>query len=156
MASRRIPKVEIGWRELLELPDLSTTPIKAKIDTGARTSAIHAFGLKVERVDGVDLARFELHPVQRSASDATMVSLPVHRYRKVRSSDGRSELRPSVYTTARLGEATWPIELTLTSRDAMGFRMLLGRSALRGRFLVNVGRSYMISKNPTPKDGSSE
>lgn len=138
-----------GWREFLVLPGLCATPINVKLDTVARTSALHAFGLEVIQLDSHEEARFELHPLQRTAARAVSVSLPVHRYRKVRSSNGRVETRPTVITSARVGETEWPIELTLTSRDSMGFRVLLGRAALRRRFVVNPGRSYLLSTRPT-------
>jgi len=147
MTTKRQPRPVVGWREWLELPDLCPTAIKAKVDTGARTSALHAFGLRVEDVDGTAMVSFGLHPIQRSAAGAVRVSRPVTEFRKVRSSNGRVENRPVIITPVRLGEALWPVELTLTSRDAMGFRMLLGRAALRGRFLVDPGRSYVISRS---------
>lgn len=152
MAPKKKPDRVIGWRERLTLPDLTHIPIKAKIDTGARTSALHAFGLRIENVDGVQTAVFEIHPFQRSSKNAKLVTMPVHRFRKIKSSSGHTELRPSIITTVVLGTVSWPIELTLTSRDAMGFRMLLGRSALRRRFLVNPSRSYIMSEKPLPKD----
>ena len=138
----------IGWREFVELPDLSSRPIKAKIDTGARTSALHAFNLKLSEQDGTTMASFEVHPEQRSARHAQAVSVEVHAFRRVRSSNGRTELRPVILTTARIGRVKWPIEITLTSRDDMGFRMLLGRSAIRRQFLVHPGRSFLLSTKP--------
>ncbi len=141
----RRPPVTIGWREWVTLPEFTSVPIKAKIDTGARTSALHAFGLEIVKQDGQDVAVFELHPVQRSSEDMCRVEAPILQYRKVRSSDGRVETRPVVKTTIRLGTVEWPIEVTLTSRDTMGFRMLLGRAAVRRQFLVNPGRSFLIA-----------
>lgn len=159
------PLTTIGWREWLTFPELCESPVKAKIDTGARTSAMHAFDLRVVHVDGVAIARFELHPHQRSAAESTPVELPIRGYRRVRSSNGRSETRPVVITRATLGPVTWPIELTLTSRDAMGFRLLLGRAALRRRFMIDPGRSFVASRSgrskpaaqpqPSPPKGST-
>lgn len=137
----------IGWREWVELTDLCAAPVKAKIDTGARTSALHAFGLQVIDDGVTQLARFEIHPRQRSASDAALVTLPVHDFRMVRSSNGRDERRPVIIVPIRLGDISWPIEVTLTARDQMGFRMLLGRAAVRRRFLVDPGRSYLLSRS---------
>ncbi len=137
----------VGWREWLVLPDFCDLPIKAKVDTGARTSALHAFGLRIENVEGVQVACFELHPRQRSASGAVRVRCPIRGFRRVRSSNGRTETRPVVVTSLQLGEYRWKGELTLTSRDAMGFRILLGRSALKGRFLVDPSRSYAQSRS---------
>jgi len=139
------PKPVVGWRELIELPELCATPIKAKIDTGARTSALHAFNLAVVDRDGVIWADFEIHPVQRSRRAAVAVSYPVAGFRRIRSSSGHRENRPVIRTPIQIGSRCLDIEITLTSRDEMGFRMLLGRAALRRRFLVDPGRSYVQS-----------
>lgn len=139
----RQPPTVIGWREWVTLPEMAPIPVKAKVDTGARTSALHAFGLRV--IDGGDtqMASFELHPAQRSAADAVRIECPITALRKVRSSNGKVETRPVIRTPVTLGGQSWTIEVTLTSRDAMGFRMLLGRSALRRRFIVDPGRSFL-------------
>lgn len=147
MPTAKRPKRPIGWREWIVLPDLCPTPIKVKVDTGAQTSALHAFRLKVSTNGDVPIARFVMHPHQRSTRDSVEASAEVVAYRKVRSSNGRVERRPVITTTAVLGETTMPIEITLTRRDEMGFRMLLGRAAVRKRFLVDPGRSYVA----TPK-----
>jgi hypothetical protein len=117
--------------------------IKAKTDTGARTSSLHAFRLE-EFVEGDTLwARFEIQPEQRSARNAIPVTLPVLEHRKVRSSNGTVQIRPVIQTTlAALGQE-FTIDLTLTNRDEMGFRMLIGRAALRKRFLVDPTRSFL-------------
>lgn len=130
------------------LPELCDTPLKAKVDTGARTSALHAFRLEILSGDSGPVASFEMHPFQRSARGAVCVEWPVHGFRRVRSSNGRVESRPVIRTTATVGGVTWPIDVTLTSRDAMGFRMLLGRSALKSRFVVDPGRSFL---QPAPE-----
>jgi hypothetical protein len=135
----------IGWREWVHLPDLGETTIKAKVDTGARTSALHAFDLDLVESEGTTYASFEVHPEQRSARGSVRLTIPVQSYRNVRSSDGRIEQRPVIVTDLSLGGGTWPIEMTLTSRDEMGFRMLLGRAAIRKRFLVHPGRSFLQS-----------
>lgn len=149
MARKRKVRPLIGWRELIELPELSPVPIKVKIDTGARTSALHAFDLEVEEIDGVAFATFDLHPRQRSSANAVAVRWPVQGYRRVRSSNGETELRPVIVTLARLGGIEWPIEVTLTTRDQMGFRMLLGRAAMRKHFLIHPGRSFVASPRPS-------
>ena len=141
--------VAVGWREWVTLPEMSELPVKAKIDTGARTSALHAFGLWIVDRDGTDWASFELHPVQRSSAGSVRVEAPVVSYRRVRSSNGQVENRPVVRTPVRLGGLEWPIEVTLASRDAMGFRMLLGRAAVRSRFLVDPGRSFLMTPKGT-------
>lgn len=133
----------IGWREWVALPDLGVDAIKVKVDTGARTSALHAFDLEVVRgPDGGHVARFEVHPLQRSARQSLRVEAPVLEFRAVRNSGGQREERPVILTTIGLLDRSWPIELTLTRRDEMGFRMLLGREAVRRHFYVDPGRSF--------------
>jgi hypothetical protein len=117
--------------------------MKAKIDTGARTSTLHAFDLSVETRDGELWAEFELHPTQRSRAGSSTVSCQVISFKQIRSSTGHSERRPVIRTMIQIGEHEYEIELTLTSRDEMGFRMLLGRTALRRRFWVDPGRSFL-------------
>jgi hypothetical protein len=125
------------------LPELSPVSLKAKIDTGARTSTLHAFGLSLEERKGEAWVEFEVHPLQRSRAYATRVACRVEDFRRIRSSTGHSEQRPIIRTPIRLGGHDFEIELTLTSRDDMGFRMLVGRAAIRRRFLVDAGRSYL-------------
>lgn len=141
-------RAAIGWREWVLLPELGVGPIKAKIDTGARTCALHAFAMQPFERDGRDWVRFEIHPHQRSARDATTVEAAVTEHRHVRSSSGTRELRPVIRTMVELGGKRFPIDLTLTRRDEMGFRMLVGRHATRGRFVVDPGRSYLGSERP--------
>ncbi len=138
----------IGWREWVSLGELSPEPIKAKVDTGARTSALHAHRMRVDgRADG-DWVTFELHPRQRSGQAAVAVEAPVAGWRDVRSSNGQLQRRPVIEVAARLGDTDFPVELTLTDRDEMGFRMLLGRAAVRRRFLVDPGRSFLRGARP--------
>lgn len=142
MSVRELPVV--GWREWVRLPDLTPHPVKAKVDTGARTSSLHAFDLEV--LDGT--AHFSIHPHQRSDDDETRVALPVVDQREVRPSTGEAESRVVVVTTVLVGEHAHDIELTLTDRDAMGFRMLLGRTALADSFLVDPAGSYLQGEDP--------
>ena len=135
--------VVIGWREWLVLPDLGVEAVKAKVDTGARTSSLHAFGLETFHEGGEERVRFKIHPEQKSSRNEVEVEVPVVDWRTVRPSSGHAELRPVIVTTIRLRDQEWKAELTLTRRDAMGFRMLLGRQALRRRFVVDPGRSYL-------------
>jgi hypothetical protein len=128
------------------LPDLGIGRIKVKVDTGARSSALHAFRIKPEeRQDGLWVT-FEVHPKQRSRKPIVRCEARVIDHRTIRDSGGREHERYVIETTLCLGETEWPIEVTLTSRDEMGFRMLLGRTAIRRRFLVDSGRSYLIGK----------
>jgi hypothetical protein len=139
----------IGWREWIGLPEFGVQAIKAKIDTGARSSALHAFDLERFDQGGQKMVRFQAHPLQRDDRYIVVVEAALLEDRMVRNSGGQSELRPVVITTVQVGSNMWPIELTLTNRDEMGFRMLLGRQALRRRYLVDPGHSYL---QPLPQD----
>lgn len=136
----------IGWREWVGLPDFGISAIKVKVDTGARSSSLHAFDLQEFERDGVTWVRFSVHPVQRKSATTIRLETSVLEYRSVRSSSGRASRRPVVVTNVTLLGVTWPVELTLASRDKMGFRMLLGREAFRRRFLVDAGKSYYGGK----------
>ncbi len=146
-ARTRTVKPTIGWREWVSLPDLDIERIKAKIDTGARTSALHATDLEYFTRDGRDWVRFTIRPAQRSGTGKRRAAAPIADRRPVVSSSGASELRPFIETTIVIGGRTFPIELNLTDRSDMGFRMLLGRAAVKRRFLVDPGRSYLNSQS---------
>lgn len=145
----------IGWREWVTLSDFDIPWIKAKVDTGARSSSLHAFNPLPFRRRGEDWIRFHVHPVQRKSLRTVEVEARILEYRNVKSSSGKASLRPVILTNVKMLEKTWPIELTLASRDEMGFRMLLGREAVRGRFLVNPGSSYYAGKPPRKKKNKS-
>jgi len=140
------PRIIVGWREQVALPDLGVAAIKAKIDTGARTSALHAFDVEPFRRGGRRWVRFRVHPDQRDAGLVVDAEAPLLDERMVRSSSGKQDLRPVIATTVELLGQRWPIELTLARRDVMGFRMLLGREALRGRALVDPGHSFVTGR----------
>ena len=132
----------VGWREWVALPAFSERRIKAKIDTGARTSAIHAHGLELDADGDVTIARFQLLTAQGSTLDGIPVEAQVLGERLVRSSNGVDEMRPVIQTDLTLGADTWSVEVTLSDRELMGFRVLIGRTALRNRFLVDANRSF--------------
>ena len=139
-------KPTIGWREWVALPELGVERLKAKIDTGARTSAIHAFDIELYKKSGEDWVRFAVHPYQKNDTDIRACTCLVQESRVVTNSGGSQEHRLVIETQLTMGNQSWPIELTLTNRDQMGFRMLLGRTAIKGRFLVDPGRSFCIKK----------
>lgn len=135
----------IGWREWAELPDLGVKEIKVKIDTGAKTSALHAEDVELFYHRGKEYIRFSLHPQQKSKR-AKKARAEVIDYRLVRSSNGHSERRPVIQTAIHLGPYTWPIEVTLTNRYLMGFPMLIGREALKSRFIIDPAKSFLMKK----------
>jgi hypothetical protein len=141
-----IERIEIGWREWLALPDAGIPGIKAKIDTGARTSSLHAFSLEPYETDGILKVRFGIHPLQGRKDIELFCTAEVHDRRRVTDSGGHHERRYVIQTTVSLGKLTWPAEITLTNRDTMRFRMLLGRTALQDKFLIHPSKSYLTGR----------
>ncbi|MBA3661457.1 MAG: ATP-dependent zinc protease [Gammaproteobacteria bacterium] len=139
----------IGWREWVKLPDLNIAQIKAKIDTGARTSALHAFSLEPFTEHGQEKIRFAIHPFQHDVKNITNCVADIVDRRVVTDSGGHEEERYVIQTMITIGIQSWPIEITLTERENMLFRMLLGRSALRKRFIVNPARSFVTTRIST-------
>lgn len=141
----------IGWREWVGLPELGVAWVKAKVDTGARSSSLHAWDVRID--EDVAVVRFSLHPFQDDDDFTVPVTATLVDVREVRSSNGDVERRAIIATRAVIGGVVAPIELSLANRDEMGFRMLLGREALRRRFLVDAGRSFLGggSKAATPR-----
>jgi len=147
MVKRKEAKLPvIGWREWVGLPEFGIEAIKVKVDTGARSSSLHASNLREFERDGEKWVRFKVHPIQRKRDATVEIEARIIEYRSVRSSSGKTTIRPVVSTQLKLLGITWQVELTLASRDKMGFRMLLGREAFRGRFLVDAGNSYFGGK----------
>lgn len=144
----------IGWREWVALPDFGVARIKAKVDTGARSSSLHAFDMETFERDGAERIAFSIHPNQRDDRTSLRVEAPVYDRRKVRPSTGKAKIRPVVLVPVTLGAATWPVEISLVRRDMMGFRMLLGRQAVRGHYVVDPGRSYLAGEPTQPASKS--
>lgn len=144
--------MRLGWREWVDLPELGLADIKAKVDTGARTSALHAFELRTFEENGRQRVEFRMHPNQRDQHTVVVCTADIKDEREVRDSGGHVENRWVIETPVTIGSETWAIELTLTARDDMLFRMLLGRTAMRGRAIVNPSRSYLTGKRGHNKE----
>lgn len=136
----------VGWREWVSFPELGLKRVKAKIDTGARTSALHAFNIRPIRHNDEDWVSFETQPVQYAARPTLSCRARLKDTRIVTDSGGHREERFVIETPLTMGRQTWFIELTLTNRSEMKFRMLLGRHAMHGRLLVNPGKSFLTSR----------
>ena len=135
----------LGWREYIGLPKLGVDGIKVKVDTGARTSSLHVSEIKIVKKKDKEIAYFVVHPKQKSAKPEIEAKAEVVEHRKVTSSTGHTSVRPVIITRMTIGDMVRDIELTLVNRDMMGFRMLLGREAIRGEFLVDPGKSFLLS-----------
>ncbi len=145
-------KTVIGWREWVRLPELPIKLLKAKVDTGAKTSVLHAFFLEpfIDK-NGINKIRFKVHPFQRRTDKEVVCEAPIVDYRLVTDSGGHSEKRYVIQTPIILGDKTFPIEISLTDRDTLKFRMLLGRSALYHRFVIDAEQSYFLGKPKHPE-----
>ncbi|MEO8527926.1 MAG: RimK/LysX family protein [Pseudolysinimonas sp.] len=137
-----------GWREWVQLPEIGVPWIKAKLDTGARTSSLHAYTITAFDRDGTEWVRFRVRPWQDSTDDEVVVELPVHDRRAIRSSSGHVEERFVVLMRLTLVGLEVTAEVTLSNRDAMGFRMLVGREVLRQGFMVAAARSFLGGRAP--------
>ena len=143
-------KQVVGWREWVALPDLHVPEIKVKIDTGAKTSAVHAYDIASFQKDGTPFVGFYLHPIQEQERPEIWCEVPLLDERTITSSNGEQETRYVIETILSVGDDSWPIELSLANRDEMGFRMLLGRQAMRGRLIVDPDRSYCLGGEAEP------
>lgn len=137
-----------GWREWVALPELGIPAVEAKLDTGTRTSVLHAFDIENHIVDGRERVSFRVHPLRENDRIELRVSADVVDERIIVSSNGQEELRIVIRTPLALGGLTWPVEVTLTDRRLMKYRMLLGREALAGRVVVNSLETHLLGKPP--------
>ena len=140
------PLLELGWREWVALPALGISALKCKVDTGARSSALHAFSVEEFYKDTKLWVRFGIHPRQRDEEQVIWCEAPVSDVRQVTDSGGHSTERYFITTDLVIGDQCFPISMSLTNRDTMLFRMLLGREAMNGRFVVNPSVSYRQGK----------
>lgn len=145
-------RIALGWREWVALPDLDIGRIKAKVDTGARTSCLHTFRTEPYTENGERRVRFWVHPVQNNLHQVVECDARVLDERDVSDSGGHRELRLVIETTLVVGDQSWPIEMTLTNRDSMRFRMLLGRTAMSGRSEIYPEASYLAGEPATRTD----
>jgi hypothetical protein len=145
--ARKTPRRAIaGWREYVGLPALGIGPLVAKLDTGARSAALHAENIHIYEKDGHYRIRFDV-PVGAHGGRVKTCDLRLSAERRVKNTGGGSEIRKVVETELKLGNTVWQAQITLTDRTDMGVPMLLGRSTIKGRFLVHPGRSFVLSKD---------
>lgn len=143
----RLPSgLTVGWREWVALPELGVERIKAKLDTGAATSALHAVHIRRFTVGGADRVAFDVHPDQHGTSRTINCIADVTDERLFKSSNGHRERRLVIRRLLAIGGRQFAIEISLTNRDTMGFRMLLGRSAMRGSLIVDPARSFVAGE----------
>lgn len=135
-------RIAVGWREWAALPDLGIAAIKAKMDTGARTSALHTF--RIVPGPTPDLICFDVHPLQNRTTSVVSCTARIVDQRWVSDSGGHRELRYIIRSTLRMGGETWPIEISLTDRESMRFRLLIGRTAMHERLQVVPDASYLL------------
>lgn len=134
----------VGWREWVYLPELSDLAVKAKVDSGAKTSALHAYFIEPYSNGGAPFIKFLIHPKQHDLMTTRECHAAVLDQREVSDSGGHREIRYVIASTFVLGDQSFTAELTLTDRDSMLFRMLLGRNALRKRYIIDSGRSFLM------------
>jgi ribosomal protein S6--L-glutamate ligase len=133
----------LGWQEWVALPALGLPALKAKIDTGARTSALHATNIETYTENGTEYVRFSVRPIPAQKGLEITATAPVVDHRDVTSSNGDKEKRYVISTPLAVGGRTWPIEITLTgNRETLTYRMLIGRQALKDNVLVDPSRSF--------------
>lgn len=156
MSKKPQPDLILGWREWVSIPALGIEQIKAKVDTGARTSALHAFEIETFEENGRPRVRFKIHPLQRDTETVIECVADVVDRRVVSDSGGHKEQRLVIRSDVQIGPHTWPAEFTLTARDDMMFRMLLGRTAIVGRATVDPARSYLVGKKARPPAAPAE
>ncbi|MCE3255378.1 MAG: ATP-dependent zinc protease [Rickettsiaceae bacterium] len=137
----------IGWKEWFSFHDLGLPAIKGKIDTGAKTSSLHAFNIETFTQNGREFVRFQIHPLQKNQKIIRTCTAPIIDHRYVSDSSGKKEKRYVIESNLQIGEMTLKIEVTLANRDTMAFRMLLGREAIKkSKMVVDVSKSFLQGK----------
>ncbi len=136
-------KLKIGWKEWISLPNIGIPSIKAKIDTGARTSSLHAFKIEPLIENGINKVKFWIHPIQNNKDYAESCIADIIDERTVKNSGGQEEERYVIMTQILIADSQWDIEITLTNRDNMRYRMLLGRTSLRGKVIIDPNEAFL-------------
>ncbi|MDX1491524.1 MAG: ATP-dependent zinc protease [Pseudohongiellaceae bacterium] len=139
-------KTIVGRKEWCSFPELAIPAVKARVDSGAKTSSLHAFNIKPFERDGEKWVSFEVHPLQKNRKTTIHCEAPILDKRSVKSSSGVAQKRYVISTTLEHNQIQWEIELTLSNRDSMGYRMLLGREAMIGRMMVDPEESFLGGK----------
>ena len=139
-------KIVIGWQEIVSLPQMGIAAIDAKIDTGAKTSSLHAENIKFVKKNGKEYVTFDVHPIQKHKEVIISCQAPLTEKRSVKSSSGCEERRPMIKTNMKIGEHVFEIDLNLTKRDYMKSRMLLGRDAMKGNVIIDTQYKYLHGK----------
>ncbi|MGB5202785.1 MAG: 30S ribosomal protein S6--L-glutamate ligase [Eudoraea sp.] len=142
-------KIVVGSEEWCALPQLNIPAIKVRVDSGAKTSALHAVNIIPFKKDGIPWVRYEVHPLQNVGKTTIYCESPVLDKRKVKSSSGFGEIRYVIKTALAIAKSSWEIEITLTNRDSMGYRMLLGRQAMAGKILVDPEAAFKLGELST-------
>lgn len=149
---KRFAKTVIGWEEWVAIPALGLPAIKVKVDTGAKSSALHAYNIRARTENGQNIVTFKIHPLQRNTKLAIQCTAPLVDEREVISSNGESETRYVIRVPLVFPDRCVETDITLTSRHKMAFRMLLGRDSLRDcKFIVDPAKAYVLGKVATPK-----
>ena len=152
MKKPKKPKLAVGWREWAQLPELGVELIKVKVDTGAKTSSLHAFDLSIFTYMGKDWVQFDVHPIQDNDLIFHTCVCSIVDYRWITSSTGHRQKRYIIRTPLKIGDFYSRVDISLATRDEMGFRMLVGRDAIKGKLLVDPAHSYLLThKKPLTK-----
>lgn len=136
----------VGWREWVSLPDLGIKSIKSKMDTGARTSTLHTYFIEQIEASEKPMVRFGVHPMQKSDKNGIICTADIIDQRRIVDSGGHSELRYIIRTSILIGDQKWPIDLSLTNREQMRFRLLIGRTALSDRLIIDPQVSFTLGR----------
>lgn len=140
----KIQKLIIGRREYIDLPELGLYQIEAKIDTGAYTSALHCQKVRILDSGELKMATFQLLDASHPGFKEQILTFPVHKTKRIKSSNGQIQTRYIIKTDLKIGGITRKIEFSLADRSRMEYPILIGRKALRGYFIVDVSKTHLL------------